>query len=174
MYRERPSKVWTLICLTIYVVGVAWMGVDSAPDDLGPWLAVSALFLLLLFAFISVPISKFFYNRIDIAGGTLRVGRERFALTELDPASVTAALQAARPSAGQQFATSMNTTDAPLPGLRAGQGAPRLVGGGWAVPMGMDSVTITTRRGESLNIPTRDREAFLTALERALTAGHPA
>lgn len=170
MYRERPSKVWSLICLTLYVVGVAWMGVDSLPEDLGPWLAVSALFLLLLFALTSVPISKFFYNRIDIADGTLRVGRERLALTDIDPASVTAALQAAKPSLGRQFVTSLNTIDAPVPGLRAASGEPRLVGGGWAVPMGMDSVVIATRDGKALCIPTRDREAFLTALAGAVTS----
>ncbi|MBC3985356.1 hypothetical protein H8N01_22950 [Streptomyces sp. AC536] len=167
MYRERPSKVWSLICVSLYVAGVAWMGVDSLPEDLGPWLAVSALFLLLLLAFTSVPVSKYFYNRIDLDHTTLRVGRERLALTDLDPASVTAALHRAQQPPGHPFAGADTAH-------WAGQRPPRLVGGGWAVPMGMDSVTIATRRGEGLNIPARDPEAFLTALASALALQHQA
>ncbi|MFE6775411.1 hypothetical protein [Streptomyces sp. NPDC057702] len=160
MYRERPSKVWTLICVTLYVVGVAWMAVDALPADLGPWLAVSALFLLLLFAFTSVPISKYVYNRIDLDHTTLRVGRERFALTDLDPASAAAALDLTRQPPGRPFAAH--------PAMTPGQRPPRLVGGGWAVPMGMDSVIVTTRQGEALTIPSRAPQAFLTALVGAL------
>lgn len=163
MYRERPSKVWTLICLSVYVVGVAWMGVDSLPDDLGPWLAVSALFLLLLFAFTSVPISKYFYNRIDIDPATLRVGRERLPLADLDTASVAAALHLAQQPPGRPFAAARAVQ-------QSVRSEPRLVGGGWAVPMGMDSVVIATRRGQGLSIPTRNPQAFLTALTQALAA----
>ncbi|MFD4761410.1 hypothetical protein ACFWOJ_21785 [Streptomyces sp. NPDC058439] len=35
--------------------------------------------------------------------------------------------------------------------------------------MGMDGVVITTRRGELLQIVTRDRSAFLAALAEATT-----
>ncbi|WP_254405068.1 hypothetical protein [Streptomyces sp. AC627_RSS907] len=43
----------------------------------------------------------------------------------------------------------------------------RIMGGGWAVPMGMDQIVVETDQGESLLIATHDREALLDALARA-------
>ncbi|MCX4788552.1 hypothetical protein OG369_20975 [Streptomyces sp. NBC_01221] len=174
MYIEKLPKTWSAICIGIYLAGVAYMGFDSVPQDTGPWLAVSALFLLILLPCLSVPISKAIYNRIQIdpAQGTLRVGRERIPLANVDPASVHHELQQQSLSHAQRYAASMGNIDAPVPGLRAtDRGAPRLVGGGWGVPMGMDSVVIRTRQGEPLSIATHNRMAFLTALANATTSG---
>ncbi|MFI6091359.1 hypothetical protein [Streptomyces sp. NPDC051218] len=168
-YVEKSPKVWSGICIGIYLVGMGYMGVNTLPDQFGLWLGMWPLFLLLLLPCLLVPISKFIYNRIQIDAETLRVGRERIPLASIDPTSVQSASQASLPTAAQQYATSMNTIDAPVPGLRAAaQGNARLVGGGWAVPMGMDTVVIATRNGEGLTIPTRDRVAFLNALGTAL------
>ncbi|MET7905412.1 DUF3093 family protein [Streptomyces sp. NPDC005355] len=173
MYKEKVSKTWSVICVTVYVVGVAWMGIDAGSEDLGAWLAVSALFLLLLVAFMGVPISKYIYNKVEIDQQTLRVGRERIPLTEFDPGSVAASLQAATSSRGQRFMTSAAAVDAPTPGLRAAdRGESRIVGGGWGVPLGMDSVVIRTRTGEGLRIATRDPQAFLAALALATGVRH--
>ncbi|MFF4837891.1 hypothetical protein [Streptomyces sp. NPDC001315] len=151
-YEEKIPKTWMTVTTVLYVAGIAWMGVGSLPDDLGLWLGLSAMFLVLIWVpFNAVPLSKYLYNRIQIDGRTLRVGRERIPLAELDPTTVLAPL----------------APHAPFPG----HGNPRLVGGGWSVPMGMDSVVITTRRGEALTVPTRDRSAFLTALGSALGVG---
>ncbi|ANB07872.1 hypothetical protein SAM40697_3914 [Streptomyces ambofaciens] len=169
-YVEKTPKTWSAICIAVYVAGVAYMGVDTIPDDFGLWLGMCALFLLLLLPCLAVPLSKFVYHRIRIDETTLRVGRERIPLTAVDPASVHAAAQATPPTLPAQYAASLNAVDAPVPGLRAADhGDPRLVGGGWSVPMGMDSVVLRTHQGEPLRIATRDRTAFLTALTHAVT-----
>ncbi|WP_405938214.1 hypothetical protein OG338_17465 [Streptomyces sp. NBC_00726] len=176
MYTEKLPRTWSAICIGIYVVGVAYMGFDSVPEDTGPWLAVSAVFLLVLIPCLSVPISKAIYNRIHIdpARNLLRVGRERMALTDVDPASVVQEIQRQPLSPAQRYAASLGNIDAPVPGLRASdRAAPRLVGGGWGVPMGMKSVEIRTRQGERLSIATHDRMAFLTALAGSTTHGTP-
>ncbi|MDT0614237.1 DUF3093 family protein [Streptomyces lancefieldiae] len=169
-YVEKTPKTWSAICITVYVASMAYMGVDTLPDEFGLWFGMCALFLLLLLPCLAVPFSKFIYHRIQVDEGTLRVGRERIPLTAIDPVSVQEASQVALPTATQQYAASLNAIDAPLPGLRAGdQGNPRLAGGGWGVPMGMDSVVVRTHQGEQLRIATRDRVAFLTALAEGLS-----
>ncbi|MGW8328140.1 hypothetical protein ACWGLE_09595 [Streptomyces sp. NPDC055897] len=176
MYVEKLPKTWSAICVCVYLAGVAYMGFDSVPEDTGPWLIVSAVFLLILLPCLAVPISKAVYHRISIdpGPGILRVGRERIPLTTLDPSSVQEALQLQSPSPAQRYAASLGNIDAPVPGFRAAdRGAPRLVGGGWSVPMGMDSVVIRTRQGEPLSIATHDRVSFLTALARVTSAPTP-
>ncbi|MFD0417415.1 hypothetical protein [Streptomyces sp. NPDC127108] len=146
-YVEKSPKTWSGVCIGVYLAGIGYMGVQTLPDDFGVWLGVSGLFLLLLLPCLAVPISKRIYHRIEIDAATLRVGRERLPLTDIDPASVRAAAQGQLPSAN-----------------------PRLMGGAWGVPMGMDTVVIATRRGEFLTVATRDRAAFLHALSAPL---HP-
>ncbi|GAA4927087.1 hypothetical protein ACFPM3_08940 [Streptomyces coeruleoprunus] len=173
MYRERLPKTWSVICVCVYLAMVVKLGIGSIPEDTGLWLIVSACFLLVLIPCLAVPLSKAVYHRIvvDPAQGVLRVGRERIALAEIDPASVHGSLQDATPGTAQRYAASAGAIDAPVPGLRAAdRGAPRLVGGGWGVPMGMDSVVVTTRSGEALSIATHDRTAFLNALAAAVAA----
>ncbi|MGW3494265.1 hypothetical protein [Streptomyces sp. NPDC001020] len=155
LYAEKSPKTWSAICISVYLVGMGYMGIDTIPDEFGLWLGMCALFLLLLLPCLVVPFSKFIYNRIQIDTQTLRVGRERIALAEIEPASVQAAASQTGSPAGAP--TSF------------GQSNARLVGGGWAVPMGMASVVIRTRQGEHLRIATRDRTAFLAALTQAAT-----
>ncbi|MFH9072227.1 hypothetical protein [Streptomyces alboflavus] len=170
-YVEKSPKTWSSVCIGVYLAGIGYMGVETLPDDFGVWLGVSGLFLLLLLPCLAVPISKRIYHRIEIDATTLRVGRERLPLTDIDPASVRAAAQGQLPSAPQRYATSLNTPDVLSPDARGSHANPRLMGGAWGMPMGMDSVVIATRRGEFLTVATRDRAAFLQALSAPL---HPA
>ncbi|MEV6681254.1 hypothetical protein AB0N09_30955 [Streptomyces erythrochromogenes] len=170
MYNEKLPRTWSAICIGAYLAGIAYMGAQSIPEDTTVWLIVSALFLVILLPCLAVPLSKAIYNRIriDRTSGTLRVGRESFALADLEPGSVQIAVQYDHPTAAQRYAASAAAIDAPFPGARAAdRGAPRLVGGGWAVPMGMDSVVISTRGGQGLRIATHNRSAFLAALSEA-------
>ncbi|MFD9356754.1 hypothetical protein [Streptomyces sp. NPDC060031] len=171
MYIEKLPKTWSAICIGLYLAGIGYMGIDTIPQDTGTWLVLSALFLLVLVPCLGVPISKFVYHRIriDPAQGTLRVGRELIPLGDLDPASVRAARAEVPLTAAERYAASLSAVDVPVRGLRAkDQGRPRLVGGAWGVPAGMDTVTLAGRRGEPLLIATRDRTAFLTALAAAI------
>ncbi|MBT2451330.1 hypothetical protein J7F03_30525 [Streptomyces sp. ISL-43] len=174
MHIEKQPKTWSYICIGLYVAGIAYMGVETIPEDTGIWLILSSAFLVLgLLPFLGVPISKFIYHRIRINPelGTLRVGRELIPLADLDPASVQAARAEVPLTAAERYAASLSAVDAPVPGLRAkDQGRARLVGGAWGVPAGMDTVTLANRRGEPLLIATRDRNAFLTALATATPA----
>ncbi|WP_329167402.1 hypothetical protein OG709_20955 [Streptomyces sp. NBC_01267] len=171
MYAEKLPKIWSAVCIGLYLIGISYLGKDTIPDEIGLWLGLSALFLIVLVPCLGVPISKAIYHRVRIEDGILRVGRERIPVSDVDPASVHAAIQSAEPIPAQQCASSMSSIDAPAASFRAVERkAPRLVGGGWAVPMGMDSVAISNRRGEPLLIATRDRAAFLTALSNATAA----
>jgi hypothetical protein len=170
MYRERGSKTWTVCCLVAYVGGVAAMGVSALPEDMGAWLAVSGLFLFVLVPLLGVPISKYVYHRIDLTADTLRVGRERIPVAELDPYSVQQALHQSAEGQGRMhhLATSMNSGFTFRGRNVVDKSLPRLVGGAYAVPMGMASVAIATRRGERLLVATRAPEAFLRALAQVV------
>ncbi|KUJ53794.1 hypothetical protein ACZ90_66615 [Streptomyces albus subsp. albus] len=170
IYEERKlPKKWITLWCSLYLVGIGYLAMDTIPDDVGLWLGMSAFLVMVLLVFLVAPVTNVIYYRIQIDGHTLRVGRERITLADIDPVSVQVAAQQPLPGFVERYVTSLSTIDAPLPGLRAEDlGTPRLLGGGWAVPAGRDSVVIATRRGECLCIVTRDRTAFLSALGAAL------
>lgn len=173
-YKELPPKTWATICVSAYLVGVVATGAATLPDDIGACLALSLIYLVVLVPFLGVPISKLIYHRIQLTPDTLRVGRERIPVMELDAASIRAAQGAGAPPLAERVARSLSTNDVPVPGLRASDhGAPRLVGGAWGVPMGMDSVVIATRQGQQLAIVTRNRTGLLAALVEATSPPPP-
>jgi len=165
VYEERAPKAWASTCVAIYLVGVTWMGVTSLPEDLGPWLAVSGMFLLLLLPCLIVPISKHVYHRIQLTPETLRVGRERLAVSRLDPPSIHAAYQRSRAVTRGRIAAALAIDDVAQVRRTPGTAeSPRLVGGGWRAPMGTAVAVIVTRDGEYLGIAARNRDGFLRAL----------
>ncbi|WP_461296488.1 hypothetical protein [Streptomyces harbinensis] len=168
MYQERGSKIWSLTCVSVYVVGVVWMAVDALPENLVAWLAVSAMFSLVLLAFVAVPVSKYIYHRIDLTPDTLRVGRERIAVADLDPQSIQDALRLARGgSLVQPHRSALTAPEPTAKGYLVDTSRARLVGGAWGVPMGMRPTVIANRNGEQLLIASRDPQALLTALAAA-------
>ncbi|MGP3967057.1 hypothetical protein [Streptomyces sp. 6N223] len=174
MYRERGPKTWSVVCVSLYVAAVAATGVAALPENPGAWLAVSGLYVFALVPLLIVPISKYVYHRIDLAPDTLRVGRERIPVADIDPRSVRTQLRRATENGGasvlRNVATSMNSGFTFRGRNVADKRLPRLVGGAWAVPMGMGSVAIANRRGQQLLIATRHPEEFLRALAEATEA----
>ena len=70
-------------------------------------------------------------NILRMDAQTLRAGRERIPLTDIGPVSVQAASQTGPATTFRQYAESLHTIDAPLPGLRAAdRGNLRLAGRG--------------------------------------------
>jgi hypothetical protein len=149
VYEESTPKVWSTACLAGYAAGVAWTGASTLPGDPGAFVALSAIYLVVLVPLLGVPISKFVYHRIRLTPSTLRVGRERLAVADLDPAAIG------------------------VPPERVA-GPLRLVGGAWGVPLGMGTVVVRTRRGEALCIAARDRAGLVAALSGVTAGGPPA
>ncbi|MFF8568794.1 hypothetical protein ACF06N_28045 [Streptomyces albidoflavus] len=167
-YQEDPPRTWTRICLAAYVLWAAYQAFQLLPDDLTAWLVVCAMSLLLLLGLLAVPLSKHLYHRIRLADGELRVGRERFPVASLTPVSLAAA--ANEPGRADLRAYRASLTPAQLKEARRRTNSltrPRLVGGAWAVPVGMEELVVETAEGASLLIATRDRAGLLGALTRA-------
>jgi hypothetical protein len=150
LYDERAPKGWPVAAVTFYLGAVAWAGAVTLPHDLGAWLAVAAMLLLLLVACLAVTLSRSVHHRIQLSPETLRVGWERIPVDQLDPATI-----------------------GDLPTGATAPGEPRLVGGAAGVPAGMDRVVVRARSGEPLCIATRDRTALLAALQQATGGGRP-
>jgi hypothetical protein len=146
LYDERAPRGRPVAAASVYLGAVAWAGAVTLPHDLGAWLAVAAMLLLLLVACLAVPLSRSVHHRIQLSAETLRVGWERIPVDRLDPASIG--------------------PGADLPTAATARGEPRLVGGGAGVPAGMDRVVVRTRNGEPLCIATRDRTALVAALQQ--------
>ncbi|MET9362936.1 hypothetical protein ABZX93_18725 [Streptomyces sp. NPDC006632] len=66
VYTEKVPMAWSGSCVGGCLAAVAYMGVDSIPQDTGVWLIVSALFLLLPLPRLAVPISRAIHNRISV------------------------------------------------------------------------------------------------------------
>ncbi|WP_436736941.1 hypothetical protein [Streptomyces sp. BBFR102] len=167
-YREDPPRAWTRICLAGYAAWAVYQALQLLPDELTAWLVVCAMSLLLLLCLTAVPLSKRLYHRIRLADGELRVGRERLAVASLAPVSLAAATREPGRAGMREYRASL--TPEQLGEARRRTNAltrPRLVGGAWAVPMGMEELVVETVEGASLLIATRDRAGLLGALGRA-------
>ena len=171
-YQEDPPRTWTRICLAAYALWAVYPAFQLLPDQLTAWLVVCAMSLLLLLCLLAVPLSKHLYHRIRLADGQLRVGRERLPVVSLTPVSLAAAAAEPDRAALRDYRASL--TPAQLKEARRRTNAltrPRLVGGAWAVPVGMEELVVETAEGTSLAIATRDRAGLLGALTRARGEG---
>ncbi|MFB6599726.1 hypothetical protein [Streptomyces diastaticus] len=167
-YREEPPRAWTRICLVAYAGWAAYQALQLLPDDLTAWLVVCAMSSLLLLCLLAVPLSKRLYHRIHLDGGELRVGRERLPVASLTPVSLAAAANEPGRAGLREYRASL-TPDQLREARRRSNALtrPRLVGGAWAVPLGMEELVVETAEGASLVIATRDRAGLLRALTRA-------
>ncbi|NEC53885.1 hypothetical protein G3I18_35885 [Actinospica acidiphila] len=168
MYEEKLPRRWTLVTVTVLTVWVVHQGAVLLPEESTVFLVILAFTGLLALVLNAVPLSKRVYHRIRLQGGQLTVGRETIAVDSLSSDSV---LEAREQPSDAEFAASLaGRSREELAEIRRKSrtaSAPRLVGGGWSVPLGMEEVVVETVGGESLLIATHDRGALLDALARA-------
>ncbi|MEU6681998.1 hypothetical protein [Streptomyces sp. NPDC046832] len=168
MYTEQLPRRWMIATTVVLAVWMAYQAIVLLPEDSTVWFVVLAFSMLLVLVFNAVPISKRIYNRIRVQEGRLTVGRETIPVESLTVGS----LQEARdqPTDAEFVASLASRSREELAELRRSSRAarpPRIMGGGWSVPMGMDQIVVETAEGESLLIATHHREALLDALLRA-------
>lgn len=171
VYEEKLPKRWTIATVVVLAAWVAYQGSILLPDDSTVWFVMLGFSTFLALVFNAVPISKRIYHRIRVRDGRLTVGRETFAVESLSVDSLREARE--QPTDAEFVASLASRSREELAELRRSSRAtkpPRLMGGGWSVPMGMDQIVVDTVQGESLLIATHDREALLDALTRARQA----
>ncbi|MFF1277764.1 hypothetical protein ACFVZC_30905 [Streptomyces marokkonensis] len=170
VYREKLPRRWTVATVTVLAVWVAYQGSILLPEDSTVWFVLLGGAAFLAVVFNAVPLSKRVYHRIRIRDGQLTVGRETIPVDSLTVASLR---EAARQPTDAEFAAALaSRSREELAEMRRRSGAavpPRMVGGGWSVPLGMDQIVVENVQGEPLLIATHDRAALLDALTRART-----
>ncbi|MFJ2951770.1 hypothetical protein ACIO8H_29725 [Streptomyces sp. NPDC087226] len=168
VYREKLPRRWTVVTVAVLAVWVAYQGSVLLPEDSTVWFVILGFSVFFALVFNAVPFSKRIYHRIRLSDGQLTVGRETIAVDSLAVESVR---EAREQPTDAEFASSLASRSreelAELRRASSATASPRLLGGGWSVPMGMDQIVVETVRGESLLIATHDREALLDALTRA-------
>ncbi|ANB07865.1 hypothetical protein SAM40697_3907 [Streptomyces ambofaciens] len=167
-YREKLPTRWALVTSVVLAAWVVYQGSILLPEDSTVWLVLLGFSAFLALVFNAVPISKRIYQRIRIQDGLLTVGRETVAVEALTTESLREARE--QPTDAEFAAILASRSRAELAEAQRKSRAirpPRIMGGGWAVPMGMDQIVVETDQGESLLIATHDREALLDALTRA-------
>ncbi|MFD5948870.1 hypothetical protein ACFWAZ_21780 [Streptomyces collinus] len=171
VYKEKLPRRWTIATTVVLAVWVAYQASVLLPEDGTVWFVILGFSMLLGLVFNAVPISKRIYNRIKVQGGQLTVGRETIPVESLTDDSLREARE--QPTDAEFVASLASRSREELAELRRRSGAtrpPRIMGGGWSVPMGMDEIVVQTAQGESLLIATHHREALVDALMRARQA----
>ncbi|MET7558071.1 hypothetical protein [Streptomyces albidoflavus] len=172
VYEEKLPRRWTIGTLVVLTAWVVWQGAKLLPEDSTVWFVILGSSALFAVVFNGVPLSKRRYNRIRLRDGQLTVGRETIPIASLTPESIREARE--QPQASELTALLKSSTPEELTEIRRRSresGPPRLMGGAWAVPIGMDECVVETEEGEALMIATHDRERLLEALSRARREG---
>ncbi|MFD5909592.1 hypothetical protein ACFWHL_12860 [Streptomyces massasporeus] len=171
IYTEPLPRRWMIATTVVLAVWIVYQASVLLPEDSTVWFVVLACSMLLALVFNAVPISKRIYNRIRVQEGRLTVGRETILVESLTVGSLRDARD--QPTDAEFVAALASRSREELAELRQSSRAtrpPRIVGGGWSVPMGMDQIVVETAEGESLLIATHHRAALLDALLRARQA----
>ncbi|MGA5893799.1 hypothetical protein [Streptomyces venetus] len=168
VYQEKLPRRWMIATAVVLAVWVAYQASVLLPEDTTVWFVILGFSTILGLVFNAVPISKRIYNRIHIRDGRLTVGRETIPVESLTVDSLREARE--QPTDAEFVASLASQSREELAELRRKSDAtkpPRIMGGGWSVPMGMDQIVVQTAQGEPLLIATHHREALLDALMRA-------
>ncbi|MEU0893247.1 hypothetical protein [Streptomyces massasporeus] len=168
VYQEKLPRRWMIATAVVLGVWVVYQASILLPEDSTVWFIILGFSTVLGLVFNAVPISKRIYNRIYLRDGRLTVGRETIPVKSLTVDSLREARE--QPTDAEFIASLASRSREELAEMRRRSGAtrkPRIMGGGWSVPTGMDQVVVQTAQGESLLIATHHREALLDALMRA-------
>ena len=107
------------------------------------------------------------YGAVTLTRETLRVGRDRVPVADIEPQWVRMLATRADPALAQRFGTSASTLQ--LPGGRQGdRDRGRVLGGAYGATLGDDLVTLELRGNQRVSVPTRDRRGLLAGLLTAL------
>lgn len=107
------------------------------------------------------------YGAVTLTRETLRVGRDRVPVADIEPHWVRTLATKADPALAQRLGTSASTVQ--VPGSKqADRDRGRLLGGAYAATFGDDLVTLELRGNERVTVPTRDRRGLLAGLLTAL------
>ncbi|GAB3152431.1 hypothetical protein [Microbispora hainanensis] len=144
VYKERPGKpkLWLGVPWTLCAVLLIWSFGDAWLQD--HELPLDAMLVLtpLFFGIASIPglvsLSKRRYNAITLTSRTLRVGRHTLPVADI-------------------------TLNPP-----ATSRGPRLLGGGYDVPVGMQAVELGGRGGEHYVVAVMNPQPFLAALTQVI------
>ncbi|MYS95002.1 MULTISPECIES: hypothetical protein [Streptomyces] len=168
VYEEKLPRRWMIATAMVLAIWVAYQASILLPQDSTVWFVILGFSTILALIFNAVPISKRIYNRIHIRDGRLTVGRETIPVESLTVDSLREARE--QPTDAEFVASLTSRSREELAELRRRSREtrpPRIMGGGWSVPMGMDQIVVQTAQGESLLIATHHREALVDALMRA-------
>ncbi|MFD5334508.1 hypothetical protein [Streptomyces hawaiiensis] len=168
VYEEKLPRRWTIATTTVIAGWVAYQAGILLPEESTVWFVILGFSTLIALVFNAVPISKRIYHRVHVRNGQLTVGRETIPVESLTVDSLREARD--QPSDAEWAASLASRSSEELAELRRRSRAtepPRIMGGGWSVPTGMDQIVVETAQGESLLIATHHREALLDALMRA-------
>jgi hypothetical protein len=171
VYREKLPRRWMIATSVVLVFWVVYQAGILLPEDRAVWFVILGFSAFLGLVFNAVPISKRIYNRVHVRDGRLTVGRETIPVDSLTVDSLREARE--QPTDAEFVASLASRSREEIAEMRrrsSTTGKPRIMGGGWSVPMGMDQIVVQTAQGEPLLIATHHREALLDALTRARRA----
>lgn len=144
VYMERPGKpkLWLGVPWALCAALLTWSFGKAWVQEHELPLAAMVVLTPLFFGVASIPglvsLSKRRYNIITLTSRTLRVGRHTIPVADI-------------------------TLHPP-----ATSRGPRLLGGGYDVPLGMQAVEFGGRGGEHYLVATKNPQAFLAALTRVI------
>ncbi|MFG1822992.1 hypothetical protein ACGFIJ_10955 [Microbispora bryophytorum] len=144
VYKERPGKpkLWLGVPWALCAALLTWSFWNAWLEDHELPLDAMVVLTPLFFGIASIPglvsLSKRRYNAITLTSRTLRVGRHTLPVADIS-------LHPPATSRG-----------------------PRLLGGGYDIPVGMQAVELGGRGGERYRVAVMNPQAFLAALTRVI------
>jgi hypothetical protein len=174
IYARKPvSRTMWLVPVALWVAGTLAL-LWTTRDDLSTFQLVMAVIApgMLFGVWLLTLWSINRYAAITLTRDTLRVGRDRVPVADIEPQWVRMLARRADPSLAQRLETSATTLQ--LPGAtQVDPGRGRLLGGAYGTTLGDDLVTLELRRdgvqrNARVSVPTKDRRGLLAGLLEAL------